>query len=332
MPSIASSYDASAHESRHGGLVADTGELLALRAGQLHLEVAPDAGGSVARFSRRWIQGGQQREVHWLRPASEQGLATRDPLAMASFPLVPFCNRIRNGRSGFGGRDIRLPPNDPAQHSAHPLHGIGWQRAWHVVSAGSSEIVLSLEVEGGAAWPWTFSAMQAYRLLPNRLEVEVWVTNEDSVEMPAGIGHLASFPREPGTRLTTATQAMWQADGQGMPLTLAETPEVLKLRAGAELPTLHTDTTFTGWSRHARVDWPADAKGPARSVVMEADAPLDHFLLACRGGDSFSAGPVSQCADWLNLMPRYGRKHLGGASVAPGETLAARFTLTPRWD
>jgi aldose 1-epimerase len=320
-------------ESPRMHLARDARELLALRAGELHLVITPDVGGSIASFSRRWTQAGQQREVHWLRPASAEGLAARNPLAMASFPLVPFCNRIRNGRASFGGRDIRFPPNHPAEDSPHPLHGIGWQRPWHVVSAGPSEIVLSLDVEGGAGWPWSFSAMQAFRLLPDRLEVEISVTNEDSAEMPAGIGHHPYFLHEPGTRLATATQAMWQADGEVMPLTLAETPEVLQLRQGTRLSALHTDNNFTGWSRQARIDWPADAKGPARSVVMQADAPLDYFVLYCqRGYDFFCAEPVSQCTDWLNLMSRYGRKHLGGASVAPGETLAARFTLTPRWD
>ena len=56
--------------------------------------------------------------------------------AMASFPLLPWCNRIRDGRAQFGGRDIAIAPGHPASPSGkHPLHGIGWLRPWQVAQA-----------------------------------------------------------------------------------------------------------------------------------------------------------------------------------------------------
>src|SRR5512133_3651317 len=97
-----------------------------LTAGALRVEIAPAVGGSLARFDGGWRDGPRQGRVDWLRPAGEEGLQRRDPLAMASFPLVPFCNRIRNGRASFEGREIHFPPNHPAQASPHPLHGLGW--------------------------------------------------------------------------------------------------------------------------------------------------------------------------------------------------------------
>jgi aldose 1-epimerase len=125
---------------------------------------------------------------------------------------------------------------------------------------------------------------------------------------------------------------MWEADDEVMPTKLAQAPEVGQLRQGALLADLHTDNNFTGWSREARVDWPATSQSPARSLAMRAEAPLDYFVLYCqRGYDYFCAEPVSQCTDWLNLMERHGQEALGGTRLAPGETLTARFTLTPRW-
>jgi aldose 1-epimerase len=251
---------------------------------------------------------------------------------MASFPLVPFCNRIRDGHAKFEGREIRFPPNHPAEDSPHPLHGIGWQRPWRVESAGASRAVLTLDVPDGPAWPWRFTARQTYDLRPDSLMVRMSITNEDTAAMPAGIGHHPYFPHEPGTRLTAPARAMWQADEEVMPTGLAETDEVRQLRRGALLADLHTDNNFAGWSREATIEWPADAHGPARSLVMQAEAPLDHFVLYCqRGFEFFCAEPVSQCTDWLNLMDRYGPEVLGGARLEPGETLGARFTLTPQW-
>ena len=56
-----------------------------------------------------------------------------DPLTMASFPLVPFSNRIGGGRFRWDGADHRLPPSRlPDRHS---IHGVGWRRAWRVAEA-----------------------------------------------------------------------------------------------------------------------------------------------------------------------------------------------------
>src|SRR5690348_15278151 len=112
-----------------------TEPLVVLAAGELRLVLAPAAGGSIAAFTREWQEGGRRRELHWMRPATASGLAAHNPLDMASFPLVPFCNRIRDGRASFEGREIRFPPNHPGMDAPHPLHGIGWLLPWQVESA-----------------------------------------------------------------------------------------------------------------------------------------------------------------------------------------------------
>jgi aldose 1-epimerase len=307
--------------------------LLTLTAGALRAQIAPDAGGSIARFDGTWDRGDQQGRVDWLRPASEQGLADRDPLAMSSFPLVPFCNRIRDGRASFEGREIRFPPNNPSAPSPHPLHGLGWRRAWSVAESDERHASLRLEVAASEAWPWAFEAAQRYELSPERLAVTIAITNRDTVAMPAGIGHHPYFPHTPGTKLTSPTSGMWLADAEVMPTELARTDEVERLREGVVLSELDLDNNFVGWEHRALVEWPLDARGPRRSLLMQAQPPLDDFVLYCpAGAPHFCAEPVSQCTDWLNLLPQYGAGPLGGARVAPGETLEARFTLTPRWD
>ena len=303
--------------------------LIQLDAGGLRVELAPAVGGSISRFEGRGADG---RCVDWLRPASAEGLAGRNPLAMASFPLVPFCNRIRDGRARFGGREIRFPPNHPAEDSPHPLHGIGWQQHWQVVDAQEREARLALEVPATAAWPWHFTTTQHFQLSEDRLQVGMTVTNRDGATMPVGIGHHPYFPHTKGTRVTSAAARMWVADDEVMPTGLQETEAVRKLRAGVLLDELHLDNNFSGWEHRTLIEWTADERGPARSLLMQAEAPLDFFVLYCPTGfDFFCAEPVSQCTDWLNLSDRYGAADLGGAELAPGQTLEVRFSLTPRW-
>lgn len=310
-----------------------TQQLVQLSAGDLRLVLAPESGGSIASFTREWIEAGKRRELHWLRPATASGLAARNPLDMASFPLVPFCNRIRDGRASFEGREIRFPPNHPGEEAPHPLHGIGWLRPWRLEAATGAAAALALEVEAGEAWPWRFTARQQFALKERVLEVTMSATNEDSVAMPLGIGHHPYFPHHPGTRIRSPVQAMWRGDAELMPVGLQSGGAVDALNAGVELARLHLDNNFTGWQHSTRIDWPADLHGPARSLLIEAEPPLDYFVLYCpRGYDYFCAEPVSQCTDWLNLLDQYGREPLGGARLAPGETFTVRFVLRPQWD
>jgi aldose 1-epimerase len=308
-------------------------ELVVLRAGELQLVLAPGVGGSIAAFARHWREGRNTRELHWLRPATATGLANANPLDMGSFPLLPFCNRIRNGRAEFEGRSIRVPPNHPTQVAPHPLHGVAWLLPWQVESADAAQAVLSFAFEADAAWPWRFSARQQFVLQDRVLKVTMSVTNEDTAAMPLGIGHHPYFPHHRGTRLTSPSDAMWATDAEVMPVGLERGGPVDALNRGVELSTLDLDNNFTGWRRSARIEWPADVHGPARALTLEAEPPLDYFVLYCpRGYDYFCAEPVSQCTDWLNLLPRYGRGPLGGARLAPRETLTASFTLHPEWE
>lgn len=303
-----------------------------LATGELRMTLAPGVGGSIASFTREWLEDGVQRRIDWLRPATSQALERANPLGMASFPLLPFCNRIRDGRASFPGRDIRFPPNHPSDPSPHPLHGIGWQRPWEVVSVGPTQAQLSLQVAATEAWPWRFSARQQFDLDDRGLFVAMALTNDDSAPMPAGIGHHPYFPHPTGTRLTSPTAAMWKSDAQVMPTELEIGETVAKLREGVVLAELDLDNNFIGWERESLVEWPADATGPRRSLVMQANAPLDYFVLYCpRGYDHFCAEPVSQCTDWLNLLAQHGREALGGTRLEPGETLRASFSLLPRW-
>ncbi len=261
----------------------------------------------------------------WLRPATDDALARRDLFAMASFPLLPWCNRIREGRAHFGGREIAIRAGHPAGPSGrHPLHGLGWLRPWRVAQASANEARLELAVDADAQWPWRFEASQRFELLATQLRCTVTLTNRDTVPMPAGIGHHPYFPHRPGTQLQTATSAMWRGDSEVMPLALEPTREVAQLRGGVRLSELDLDNNFAGWQRAARIEWPEED----RALVLSAETPLDFFVLYCpSGADHFCAEPVSQCTDAINLSDRHGPAEVGGAVLAPGETLSGTWAL-----
>src|SRR4051812_27802632 len=122
--------------------------IMKLAAGDLQVELNPSIGGSIAGFT--WIGPGGPR------PIMRQSSGPPDKvLEAASFPLVPYVNRIRGGRFDFRGREVRLAPNMPGDPS--PLHGQGWLGAWDVDEHRETRAVLSFRHAAGE-WPWDYEA------------------------------------------------------------------------------------------------------------------------------------------------------------------------------
>ena len=304
---------------------------VALHAGALTLELAPTAGGSIARFYAT-IDAVQQ---HWLRPASDAAIANNDVDGMASFPLVPFCNRLRGGRANFKGQAIVLPLYPPG--TPHALHGGGWLQPWTLTAHDAQSAQLEMTHAGAhAAWPWPFAfhASQLFVLREDRLTVTLEVENRGMQSMPIGIGHHPFLPDRAHARLTVDLGAMWATDHEVMPTALAKPPLLDALRAGAALAEILQDNNFIEWDRVARVDWPATAARPrASSLRMTSDAPLDYFVLYSPAqSDFFCIEAVSNCTDWLNLAEAHTpRQQIGGSVIAPGERYRGTFWLEPSW-
>src|SRR5206468_2991341 len=125
-----------------------------IAAGPLRLRLSPSIGGAISAFE--WIHGGSERAI--LRKCNSP---LEKALDAASFPLVPYVNRIRDGRFRFRGREIQLQPNLAGDPS--PLHGQGWLHAWAVEHAGDDRAVLSFRHEPGE-WPWGYEARQEFEI------------------------------------------------------------------------------------------------------------------------------------------------------------------------
>lgn len=294
-----------------------------LIAGNLVAEIVPAIGGSIAAFYADEPSGRRD----WLRPADEEALRAGDPLGMASFPLVPWCNRIRDGHFTWEGRGIQLPPN--ADGTRHSIHGIGWRRPWQVTAQGASSIELRLIETGEGAWPFAFEATERYALDATALQVELSVHNSGSRPMPVGLGHHPYLPHRraaAGTTVKAEVRAMWLSDAEVMPTTLSSSdPAVEALNRGMPLAQFVLDNNFTGFGHHARVTWP-DGSG----LVLASEPPLDYFVLYSPSDqDVFVIEAVSNCTDWLNLRHHTPAAELGGAVLDPGATLTMLTRFVP---
>jgi len=135
-------------------------DVITLRAGAAGLVLAPAGGGAIARY---W-SGSGRGTVEWLRPTSADALLRGDPYETAGFPLVPYSNRIREGRFAFRGRPVALPPNCPPER--HSIHGQGWQAGWTAVDVATAHAELEYR-HPADAWPWRYRARQRVTLTPS---------------------------------------------------------------------------------------------------------------------------------------------------------------------
>jgi aldose 1-epimerase len=299
-------------------------EVETLQCGDLVAEIVPGIGASIAAFYTR--SRNAEPRIDWLRPTSDAALATGSPLELASFPLVPWCNRIRDGRFDWGGRPVRLAPNRPG--SAHSIHGIGWQRPWRVVDRAGSWIELAFDDDGRGDWPFPFAASQRYELHEDGLLVELSLRNGGSEPMPAGLGHHPYFAHRRdgrGTTVQAQVEAMWLSDAELLPTTLARSHAAVDaLRSGMPLARFELDNNFVGFGHESRVVWP-----DGNALRLVGTSPLDAFVLYSPADkDFFVMEAVSNCTDWVNLRQAgHAAAETGGTALQPGAT----FSVQTRW-
>lgn len=297
------------------------GPVYTLRAGALAMDLAPAAGGRIASLASIDAAG---VATDWLAAMSAECLREGfDGLAWPKagcYPLLPFSNRIRDGRFLWAGREIRLAPH-PGQ--AHAMHGVAHARAWQLDQLSETAATLSLRYAPVADdWPWPFLATQRFVLTPDGLDAEMILRNEGDSDMPAGGGFHPYFARTPGMRVQFDAAYMWPVDAGEVATGRATITAREDFRSSRALSEESLSVYYSGWQQQAVV-----TRADGASMAMTADDPLDHFILHAPGGQPyFCLEPVSHVADAVNLSAR-GWEGTGLRTLAPGETMHLRMQL-----
>ena len=277
--------------------------LLLLRAGRLAVDLAPQAGGSIARFR---VDG-----ADILRAMAAADVASGKGNNAAAYPLVPFSNRIANGMLAFGEERIRLDPNWPGQR--HPMHGDGWARPWSVVRSDARSAELVYEHDGRQGWPFRYRARQSYRLDENALSVGMSIENCERRAVPAGLGLHPFFTRESDTELACRTADVWLADAEVLPTKRVVVPREWDFTTSRRVGDVVLDNCFDGWDGRATIVWPRRKL----RLAIEATQPFRHLVVFIPPDRPFfCVEPVS-----------HANGQVGRTNLAAGATLAGEIVF-----
>jgi len=285
-----------------------TDELVTIAAGNLRLQLSPSIGGAISGFT--WDGS---------RPILRESHSPLEKAVdAASFPLVPYVNRIRGGRFSFRGHEVRIAPNMAGDPS--PLHGQGWINRWSIEWARERQAALRFRHEPGE-WPWLYDAWQGFELDEGGLTIKLECQNLAEEPMPCGLGQHPYFPCGPETRLDTEVTHVWTIDEHVLPVEKVPAEGRFDLRdrlvCGQDL-----DHGFGGWGGEVRM---SDPEWPYELRLSSADARFFQLYSPPNGG-IFVAEPVSHANAALNA-PEEEWAELGMRVLDPGEAMSLTMRL-----
>ncbi|WP_310528856.1 aldose 1-epimerase family protein [Nocardioides sp.] len=194
--------------------------------------------------------------------------------------LMPWPNRIRDGRYSFGGRHLQLALTEPKRSNAS--HGLARWAAWTLEEHTANSVSLVYRVMAQTGYPWAVDLHVLYDLSADGLTVTQTATNLSGEPAPyacgahpylavgEGIDHLVLM-LPAGTRTIT--------DDRLIPTETVPVDEAHDFRSGKVIGAVVFDETFGALER---VDGVATAtlRDPAgHGVALWVDEKIPWLLL-----------------------------------------------------
>jgi aldose 1-epimerase len=184
------------------------------------------------------------------RPVTRPNPADALPLMSSGAVLVPWPNRIRDGRYTFDGVEHQLPLSEPAKHNAS--HGLARWVRWTVLEHRPDQIALGVDLAAQTGYEYELRLKLTYTVAAEvGLSVRTEAVNIGSVAAPFGVGFHPYLDLDghdvDHAEIELPAEQLLPTDEQQIPVgrqSVAGTPYDLRHRR--PLGTLRLDHCFTG--------------------------------------------------------------------------------------
>jgi aldose 1-epimerase len=184
--------------------------------------------------------------------------------------LIPWPNRLGDGRFEWDGRELQTALTEPAQHNA--IHGLVRWAPWTVAEESDTRVRLTYRLYPQPGWPWILDLGVVYSLSEEGLEIQTTAVNlpGGAGTCPFGVGwhpYLYAFDGlVDNAVLTFQAATAYVVDERGLPVdTRPVAGSNVDFCAGRTIGSARLDQAYTDLAR--------DSHGRATVELAAADAP-----------------------------------------------------------
>jgi len=241
--------------------------------------------------------------------------------------LIPWPNRIADGRYEFDGRAEQLPLDEPDRGNA--IHGLVRWETWKVAERHPDRVVMAHLLHPRPGYPFTLALRVEYALAGDGLTVRTEATNVGAEACPYGAGAHPYLAVADGSvdelTLTVPSGSVLESDDRGLPVSARPVEGTdFDFRSPKQVGGLRLDHCFTDLSREE------DGRARVRlgnGTSLWADRSFD-YLMVFTGDGLPDVDRQSLAVEPMTCPPNAFRSGEGLARLEPGETHTATWGLS----
>ena len=245
-------------------------------------------------------------------------------------PLIPWPNRLRDGRYEWDGRQHQLPLTEPPRRNA--IHGLCRWLSWECRRQDRDRVVVGVRLHPRPGYEFELDAEIEYRVGPDGLEVTMRGRNLGDATLPFGAGQHPYLRVAEGTvdsaRLQSPARTRMLVDRRQIPT--GETRPVRGLfdcTRPREIGGTVLDVALQDLERDADGLARTVLEGAERRVTLWQDESFGYLMLFT--GDTL--GPAERrrglAVEPMTCAPNAFQNHLGLRRLDPGDACEARWGI-----
>jgi aldose 1-epimerase len=246
--------------------------------------------------------------------------------------LLPWPNRIRDGRYTFESTQQQLALTEPDRHNA--IHGLVRHVAWTLLDHRDDSVSQRVRVYPQLGWPGTLEATLTHTISAGGLEVKVTATNIGSGPLPFGYAAHPYFTvgeaRVDDIVLEVPAASFLEVDDRLLPVKLRPVDgSVNDFREAHPVGSVTMDTAFTGLRRGADGLSRVRMSLGDRYAELWADRSMGWFQVFTgddRRDVSLAVEPMTCGPDAFNPGPTEADRIV----LLPGDTFSGRWGIAGR--
>ena len=240
--------------------------------------------------------------------------------------LIPWPNRIADGRYEFDDRSHQLPLDEPELGNA--IHGLVRWSEWTIADRAPDRVALEFLLYPRPGYPFTLALRVEHALSTDGLAVEIEATNIGSEPCPYGAGahpYLALDSGADGAELRLPASTVLEADDRGIPVGQKAVSEAaLDFRQAKPLRGIRLDHCFTDLAR--------DVDGRVRITVDGTTLWADEaypYVMVFTGDELADVARRSIAIEPMTCAPNAFRSGHGLIRLEPGESHRGAWGIAP---